>query len=42
MAERARREVEQNWDMRVLTERLEASYREVLKRKTEYRRQNTE
>ncbi len=30
MAERARREVEQNWDMRVLTARLEAHYRKVL------------
>ncbi|MBI3664995.1 MAG: glycosyltransferase [Acidobacteria bacterium] len=30
MAERARREVEQNWDVRAATARLEASYREVL------------
>jgi len=30
LAERARREVERNWDIRILTERLEAHYREVL------------
>ncbi|MBI3697094.1 MAG: glycosyltransferase [Acidobacteria bacterium] len=34
IAERARREVEQNWDIRVLTERLEASYRGILRKKT--------
>ena len=33
MARRARREVEENWDMKVLTARLEAHYREVLKKK---------
>lgn len=33
MACRARREVEQNWDMRVLTARLEEHYREVLRKK---------
>jgi GT2 family glycosyltransferase/glycosyltransferase involved in cell wall biosynthesis len=33
LAERARREVEQHWDMRVLTERLEGHYREVLREK---------
>jgi GT2 family glycosyltransferase len=30
MACRARREVEQNWDMRILTARLETHYREIL------------
>jgi GT2 family glycosyltransferase len=33
LAARARREVEQHWDMRVLTERLERHYREVLREK---------
>jgi glycosyltransferase involved in cell wall biosynthesis len=33
LAARARREVEQHWDMRVLTERLEQHYREVLHEK---------
>jgi len=33
MTERARQEVESNWDMPVLTERLERSYREVLNEK---------
>ncbi|MBZ5592661.1 MAG: glycosyltransferase [Acidobacteriia bacterium] len=33
MAERARKEVESNWDMPILTERLERSYREVLNEK---------
>ncbi len=33
MALRARQEVEKNWDMRVLTEGLEAHYREVLRAK---------
>ncbi|MDA1311704.1 MAG: glycosyltransferase [Acidobacteria bacterium] len=35
MARRARREVEQNWDMAVLTERLENHYRDVLRSKLE-------
>ncbi len=30
MAQRARQEVERNWDIRLLTERLEAHYREVV------------
>ena len=33
MTERARREVESNWDMPVLTEKLERSYRQVLNEK---------
>ena len=33
MAARARREVERYWDMKVLTERLEQSYRETLRNK---------
>jgi glycosyltransferase involved in cell wall biosynthesis len=33
IAERARRAVEQNWDMKVLTSRLEVHYREVLRAK---------
>ncbi len=33
LARRARREVEQHWDMRVLTERLEQHYRETLRLK---------
>jgi len=33
MTERARAEVEANWDMRLLTEKLERSYREVLREK---------
>jgi len=33
MTERARREVEANWDMPVLTRRLEESYRAVLREK---------
>jgi glycosyltransferase involved in cell wall biosynthesis len=33
MTERARGEVETNWDMPVLTKRLEKSYREVLREK---------
>ncbi len=35
IARRARREVERNWDMAVLTERLEKHYREVLRSKLE-------
>jgi glycosyltransferase involved in cell wall biosynthesis len=35
MARRARREVERNWDMAILTERLEKHYREVLRNKLE-------
>jgi hypothetical protein len=33
MTERARTEVEANWDMPVLTEKLETSYRDVLREK---------
>ena len=33
MTERARAEVESNWDMPMLTKRLEKSYREVLREK---------
>ncbi|HVW85268.1 MAG TPA: hypothetical protein VHB50_11335, partial [Bryobacteraceae bacterium] len=33
MAERARREVESNWDMPVITEKLVARYDEILRRK---------
>jgi glycosyltransferase involved in cell wall biosynthesis len=33
MARRARRQVEQHWDVRTITERLEQHYREILRRK---------
>ena len=33
MAARARREVETNWDMAVITRKLVAKYREILQRK---------
>ena len=35
MAQRARREVEQNWDMAVLTKRLDRHYREILAEKAD-------